>query len=192
LLMALLNGIDASRKWFKSWSESAQSFLLAAIGLMTFFGLTVHDVWPTKGIFWIFCAPTTLWILIRQQGYLDLWRSKPMRWAFGILLLYLISVYWSEPTTGYYQGKIQRHTLQTWLFVVALFFAFKSSTFHKVQFARLLILSCGISALTAFIVFYQEHSFAERLIGHSHLLYWSSVGPAVMLGCLITSGLLMY
>src|SRR5699024_12747426 len=87
--------------------------------------MTVHDVWPTKGIFWMFCAPTTLWILIRQQGYLDLWRSKPMRWAFGILLLYLISVYWSEPTTGYYQGKIQRHTLQTWLFVVALFFAFK-------------------------------------------------------------------
>lgn len=181
----------ATGSWWRAWFQSTETFLLGAIGLMTLLGMTLYTSGPVKYIFWGLCLPVSLWVLVRRQGYRYLWANGLLRWVLALLFLYLMSITWSVPTTLEERLDTLVHTIVTFFFIVGLFWGLRSPAYHRLQFARLLILSCVIGGLIGLVVFYANHPVNVRLSSEIYLLNGAIKGPSVLLGCLIAAGLLM-
>lgn len=171
--------------------ENSETFMLTVIGLMTFFGMTLYTSGPAKYFFWGLCVPGAAWLLVKKKAYRDLWRYGPIRWAFGLFLLYLISTIWSVPTTREQQVEILTHAPATAIFVITCLWGLRAAEERKLQFSKFLILSCVLGVVVSLIGFYTQQPIAARLSSPVYLLRGPTKGPAGLLGCLIAAGLLM-
>jgi len=82
--------------------------------------------------------------------------------------------------------KALSHGIQTLIFLTGLTFGLSANTEQRVRFAKAIILSCIVGAITNIIVFYSSNPLSARLDG-MFLLQIATIGPTVLMGAALSA-----